>query len=65
MKAGAMPGDAREPAGPAALARIRTLIAPLAARIDRDQIGTHAPDCHTYHWECLVLALERELRRNE
>ena len=41
--------------------RTRALILPIAEQIDRDQIGTHGPDCHLRHRDCLVLAIERAL----
>lgn len=45
--------------------RIGTLIAPWTARIDLEQIGTHADDCQTYHRDCLILAIQWTLKNGD
>lgn len=44
-----------------AIDRINALLAPVLERVDREQVGTHGPECHTRHLGCLALAIERAL----
>ena len=44
-----------------ALRPIAEMVAPIIARIDPEQIGTHSTNCHQYHVGCLALAIQRSI----
>ena len=45
--------------------QIADLIAPIIARLDMEQIGTHSVNCHEYHIGCLALAIQHRIEKGE
>jgi hypothetical protein len=48
-----------------ALRPIAEVVAPIIARVDPEQIGTHSVNCHEYHVGCLALAVQQRIERGE
>lgn len=47
-------------ATPKAGKALTDLLTPIIARVtDSGQVGTHGPDCHLWHVECLALTVQR------
>lgn len=47
------------------LDRVHKLTQPWADRIDLEQVGTHSPDCHTYHRDCLILTIRHTITNGD
>lgn len=47
------------------LDRVHKLAQPWADRIDLEQVGTHSPDCYTWHVDCLILSIRHTIENDQ